>query len=223
MSKKDILFNEYQELTVFRERSIHSIESSANGYTTFFGFLLTALTILISNKEFTAIKGDSLLISIIFIVGFLFFLYGLRVFKLIYISHENLVIYTRKLNITRDNLIKGREKLRKMVLLPVSWKNDFDKFGHHDEKFSEKGVLGTVKYLNSLIFALEFAILVYLIIFRIVTKPSQQSLVFCASFIISIIVSIWGHNIWIKKLIKESIDKWNCLMKNLNLPEYQEK
>jgi len=216
MKKKSVLFNEYNKLTLFRERSIHSIESSINTYITFLGFLLTALSILLSTETIKEIQDNLLLISTI--LGLVFSLYGVRTFRLMYISHENLVIYTRQLNITRNNLIGGRDKLEKMVLLPKSWQHvEFDRFGHEKIVFSKKGSSGTVKIINSAI--ISFVLLsLYILLFSKELPIGCNILI----FIISFITSIFYHNRWIESAIKSSKKRWNELMDSDKYPEFFE-
>ena len=216
MNKKDVLINEYKELTLFRERSIHSIESSVNTYLTFLGLLLTALTILLGKYSIKAIPSNIFNISIG--VGIIFFLYGFRTFRLIYISHENLVIYTRQLNITRNNLVGRNNKLGEMVFLPRCWQHvQFDRFGHEKVKFSKIGTSDTVKKINSLV----ISILLIVFLFQFV-KEKLSTCWYWLFFLSVFFVSSYIHDRWVKNEIKSSKKRWNNTMKSEKYPEYLE-
>ena len=206
MLEEDILINEYKELTIFRERQIHSIESSVNTYLTFLGFLLTALTILLSQESIAEIDEYFFYISIS--VGTVFFLYGLRTFRLLYISHENLVIYTRQLNITRKKLVGKMRKWKKEVFLPTRWQHvKFDRFGHEKVNFSKTGTSGTVKGINSLV----ISIVLIGALFRFCNE--KLSVYWYILFFLSVLfASRFFHNRWITCAIKSSKERWNEMM-----------
>ncbi len=144
MNSDNILINEYNALLNLRERSIKSVEGSANSYFTFLGLLATALSF--SLKKISDYK------VLVIILGLGVILYGRWIYRSSIFSLINFTIYTRQLNLTRKALVKNRYSLKNKIFLPIDGeKPEFDGLGFFGQKFSKNGFLAVIKWINSIL------------------------------------------------------------------------
>ena len=147
MNSDNILINEYNALLNLRERSIKSVEGSANSYFTFLGLLATAFSF--SLKKISDYK------VLVIILGLGVILYGRWIYRSSISSLINFTIYTRQLNLTRKALVKNKSSLKNKIFLPIDGeKPEFDGLGFFGEKFSKNGFLAVLKWINSILLGL---------------------------------------------------------------------
>lgn len=208
MNSNDILINEYNALLNLRERSIKSVEGSANSYFTFLGLLATAFSF--------SLKNISNYIVLVIILGLGVILYGWWIYRSTISSLINFIIYTRQLNLTRKSLIKNKSSLKNKIFLPIDGeKPDFDGLGFFGEKFSKNGFLAVLKWINSFLLGL----LIYFffdnrsLLFSLKGTIDPRKFYFNLEFFIfsfiGFIFFFCLHNCYHTKMMCKAEDKWN--------------
>lgn len=204
MKSEQILINEYNALMNLRERSIKSIGSTANSYTTFLGLLATAVSIIYKYFEN---KDDSL---IFLPIGLAFVVYGVIIYSSIISSHINFTIYTRKLNLTRRLLVMNKKGLRKKIFLPIDGNEpNFDELGFLKQKYSKVGFLAIIKWINSVL--LGFLIAFGMNALFNLTNNLKKQANFVLLLVLSIFffcISLFFHNCYHRKKICEGERMW---------------
>jgi len=160
----DILLNEYRWLGILRERAIKSIESSAIAYTTFLGLIGNAISIFLKGEN--SPNWHDWLIVVLIGLGTYFF--GWKIHHLLIVSHNNMIRYTRYINRTRNkltDLVKINYIEYYIPLERCDEKPPFDNLGFSNikstkksRKFSKQGILGIVKWMNSILLGMVLCI-----------------------------------------------------------------
>lgn len=216
----DIYLNEYQTIKEFRERCIKNIEESTRTYIQFIGFVLAALSIIITNDI------NNSLIGIIFLILSFALIVGIVVYKTTVISNITFIEYTRKLNITRNLFNNLSNSGKYQFVLSIDENHpQFDNIGSLGDKLSKVGILWLIKIFNSFIISTIFYLFISISIYIFVeqnnnfTTPNNYiyNLLIFPILIFVFIISFYIHNTYLNNKIDKAINNWKEFLKNLKM------
>jgi len=127
--KLEIILNEYNAILAFRARCIKNIDEGMKTYLLFLGFNATAISFFTNNHS-PNIWLIGILLALCALVGF-------KIYEQMVATYIQMIVYTKKLNLTRK-LFTHWKRARRLLYLPITEKKpDFDKTGYA-EKNSQK-------------------------------------------------------------------------------------
>lgn len=143
----EIIREQMRELFLFRDRNVKNIEETFKSFMTIISIIVSALAIVATENNGSQFVDPSLLFG----AGIFVFLYGFYVFFSLVQMQNQVIWYTKLLNISRADLIRGKH-IRYKIYLPVNEKGlEFGKYSFLQLPFAWLGPAGVVRLINSLI------------------------------------------------------------------------